>query len=176
MDETHLSEIELVQLSQLDRSEVQEVDARQAEHLCRCAHCRSIMSDHRWLQDEVTATLAIVANALPVPRPNWGALRETLCTYQRRQETHWRVSTIASVVLAICLMLSASPVLRMAFTAQSAYALSPETGVAIAPVPVPSISVATPTPAVIGQVQAVTPLPTPVLKLPPTPPQLRPEI
>jgi len=176
MGEIHLSEIDLARFSQSDGNEAQETDARQVEHLRWCAHCRSIVADHRWLQEEVTATLAIAANALPVPRSKWWVVREALSARQRRQETRWRVSAVASVVLTICLMLSTSPVLSTAAIARSAYTSSPEAGAATAPVSAPSISIVTPTPAVVRQVQAVTPLPTPVLKLPPTPPLPKTEI
>ena len=84
MGEMHVREIDLAQLSQSDGNELQEVDTRRVEHLRWCAHCRSIMADHRWLQEEVTATLAVAANALPVPRSKWWAVREALSAHQRR--------------------------------------------------------------------------------------------
>ena len=163
MREIHPKEIDLARLSELGV----DTGAEMAEHLRWCARCRSVVADHRWLQEEISATLAVAVDAVPVPRPKWWAVQEVLLTRQRRQVAGWRGSAIASVVLTICLMLSASPVLGTSAT--MVHTLPPEAIIATAPDLVSGS--ATPTPAIFRQVQEITPLPTPVLALPPTPAQ-----
>ena len=72
MSETHPKEIELA------RFEDGEASTGVAEHLRWCARCRSVVADYRWLQGEVTATLALAADSVPVPRPKWWAVCESL--------------------------------------------------------------------------------------------------
>jgi hypothetical protein len=177
----HPSEIDLARWGELD-SETGEEGASlsaargtecMAEHLRWCGRCRSVVADHRWLQKEVAATLAAASDAVPVPRPRWWAVQEAMLTSQRRQVRGWWLSAIASVVSAVCLMLSVSPMFGTA--AVAARVVSPEAVVATAPDTVPArasaalfplSSLATPTPAMF-HVQEVTP----ALVLPPTPAQ-----
>jgi hypothetical protein len=168
MSRVHPTEIDL---ARLDGSSGGEAGREVADHLRWCARCRSVVADYRWLQGEVTAALASAADAVAVPRPRWWAVQEALSASQRRQVAGGRVSAVASVVLAVCLMLSASPVLS---TAVAARALLPQVAMAPAPVTVAvsverGVSLATPTPVVFCQ--DVTPVPTPAFVLPPTPPE-----
>jgi len=167
VSKVHPQEIELAHLDD------EETSVCVTEHLHWCARCRSIVADYVWLQGEIAATLATVADAVPVPRPKWWAVQEALFTSQRRQITGWRVSAAASVVLAVCLMLVISPVLGTAVVART---LSPE--VMVAPAPVTAVvsselvaSVATPTPVVSCEGAIPLPAPTPAFMLPPTPPE-----
>ena len=173
MREIHPNEVDLACLSELDDDR----DAEIAQHLRWCADCRSAVAEHRWLQKELGTVLAVAADAVSVPRPKWWAVQEALQTRQRRQVAGWRGSAVASVVLSMCLMLSASPLLGtsaiMALTAQMS---PPEALVAVVPevsdhLASTSVVLATPTPALFREVYEVTPLPTPVLVLPPTPAQ-----
>jgi hypothetical protein len=176
MNEVHLRETELARLS--EESE-EEVGVSVAEHLRWCARCRSGVADYRWLQGEIVAALSAAADAVAVPRSRWWAVQEALSAGQRRQAAGWRASAVASVVLAVCLMLSLSPILGTAAMAHAARTAVPEP--VIAPAPVTAVvsgghfsgeclaSMATPTPVVsCGE---ATPLPTPALMLPPTPPE-----
>ncbi len=168
MSEVHLRETELARLSD------GEADVEMDGHLRWCARCRSVVADYRWLQGEITAALAAAASAVVVPRPSWWAVQEVLSTSRRRQITGGRVSAVASLVLTVCLMLSVSPVLGTAAIVQTARTSPPEPMVAPAPVTavVPgerAASMATPTP--VMSCEEITPLPTPALMLPPTPPE-----
>ncbi|MFQ6101719.1 MAG: hypothetical protein ACE5OS_10875 [Anaerolineae bacterium] len=165
VSEVHLREMELACLSDGEAGE--EV----AAHLRWCAHCRSTVADYRWLQGEIAAALAVAADAVPVPRPKWWAVRERMFAGRRRQVVGWRVSAFASVVLAVCLILSIPNFLAPAVAAQR---LQPE--VVMVPAPVTAAvsgecmaSMATPTPAIFCE--EAEPLPTPALMLPPTPPE-----
>ncbi|MEE8391480.1 MAG: hypothetical protein V3S14_11880 [Anaerolineae bacterium] len=196
----HPNEIDLARWNELDGGADGARD-EMTEHLRWCGRCRSVVADHRWLQEKITTMLAVAADAVSVPRPKWWAVQEVLLAKQRRQVAGWRGSAIASVVLSICLMLwtgskpRASPLYCpvqdsallgtstiMALTAQTSFpealycpvqdsalvAVVPEVGdrlVSTSAVP------ATPTPALLREVQEVTPPPTPVLVLPPTPAQ-----
>jgi len=166
MSKAHPREVELACLS--DEEAGEEV----AAHLHWCARCRSVVADYRWLQGEITTMLAVAADAVFVPRPKWWAVRERMFTRQRRQVAGWRASAFASVVLAVCLMLSIPNLLIPAVAAQR---LQPEA--ATVPAPITAVvsgetvaSLATPTPAVPCDGQPPQPL-TPAVVLPPTPPQ-----
>ncbi len=168
MSQVHPEEIELARFSD------GEAGVGGAGHLRWCARCRSVVADYRWLQDEITATLATAADAVPVPRPKWWVVQERLFASRRRQVTGGRISAVASVVLTVCLMLSLSPVLATAAIAQTARTLPP--AAVVAPAPVTAVvsggrmaSVATPTPAISRD--EVTSSPTPAFVLPPTPPE-----
>jgi len=167
MSQAHPGEIELARLSE------EESGADVAQHVSRCVRCRSVLADYRWLQGEIGATLATVADEVVVPRPRWWAVQTHILAGQRRV-AGWRVSTVASVLLSVCLMLSLSPVLGMAVVAQTS---PPEPVIAPAPVTVvvsgqvsgaPLASLATPTPAI--SCEGATAAPTPAFVLPPTPP------
>lgn len=165
MSEIHPREIELIRLSD------GEAGAEMAEHLRWCTRCRSVLADYRWLQGEITATLTAAADAVVSPRPKWWAVQEVLCASQRRQAVGGRVSAVASVMLAACLMLSVSPVLGTAVVART---LPPEA--IVAPAPATAIAsgarlsaMATPTPAISRE--EAKPLSTPAFVPPPTPPQ-----
>lgn len=168
MRKVHLNEFDLARLSELDGGEVP--DAEMAEHLRWCADCRSALAEHRWLQEEIVSALAVAAREVPVPRPRWWAVQEALFSSRQRQVASWRGSTVASVVLAVFLMLSASPMLGTAAIMAHVAPTSPQAVIATAPdagaetaMTYPAV---TPTPAIRR-----TPAPTPVLVLPPTPDQ-----
>lgn len=175
MNNGHLGEIELAQLS--DKAGREAVGAEIVEHLRWCARCRSAVADYGWLQREISATLTAAADGVFVPRPQWWAVQERVFAGRRRQITAWRVSSIAGVALAVCLMvagatIAASPAPSTGAVAQT---LSPELVVAPAPVTVIasgehsiSMSMATPTPAMSCDVTLLSP----ALGLPPTPPEL----
>jgi hypothetical protein len=149
-----------------------EVSADVAAHVRWCARCRSAVADYRWLAGEIGATLTAAADAVDVPRPRWWALQGRLIADQRRRVAGWRASAVASVVLAVCLMLSLSPVLLS--TAVAARMVPLEAMVVPAPITA-SVSGthaapgATPTP-LVSRAEA-TPAPTPDFALPPTPPE-----
>ena len=180
MRERHPQEIELAQLSDRENGEV--IDAETAEHLRWCTHCRSVVADYEWLQEEIEVTLSVAAE-VPVPRPQWWAVRERVFAGQRRQITGWRISALSSLVLAVCLMLRIVPI-RSAFpiqsttvaaltsfpSGQSPLEASPEPIVAPAPVTIAVTLMATPTPTTRPCRERMPPS-TPAFMLPPTPPQ-----
>ncbi len=165
MSKAHLRETELARLSD------PEADVEIAEHVRWCACCRSVVADYRWLQGEVATALATAADAVVMPRPKWWAVQEVISTSRRRQAMGGRLSAVAGVVLAVCLMLSVSPVLGTAIVART---LPPEPlGV---PAPVTAVgpnvhlfSVATPTPAI--SCEGIGLLSTPAFAPPPAPPE-----
>jgi hypothetical protein len=146
-----------------------------AAHVHWCARCRSTVADYRWLAGEIEATLSAAADAVKVPRPRWWALQGRLIADQRRRVAGRQASAVASVVLAVCLMLSLSPVLLR--TAVAARMVPLEAMVVPAPVTAITASVldthvapgTTPTP-IVSRAEA-TPVPTPDFALPPTPPE-----
>jgi hypothetical protein len=179
MDKVHPNQDELAWLSELGDNEEEEISPEYVAHLQWCTHCRSAVSEYRWLQNEVTGTLAAAANEVRVPRPRWWEIEKGLLIARRRGARGWRLSAVASVVLLVCLTLSDWPLQGPISAAQSLYALSPE--VVVATVPLLDTaegiddhmdsglsSVATPTPPMLPVCEA-TPLPTPALALPPTP-------
>ena len=164
MRETHLSQTALARLSD-------GVSAEAAEHLCRCAHCRSDAADYTWLEGELADTLITAAHTVTL-RPKWWVVRERVLAGQRRRDVRLRLSAAASVALVFCMILVASPVLGLGTVAVAQTArmqLAPHPlGVAIAPhVTCANVSMATPTPVYRAE---MTPLPTPAPVLPPTPP------
>jgi hypothetical protein len=179
MHKDHPNQGELAWLSELGDNGEEKVTPEHLVHLQWCTRCRNAVSEYRWLQNEVTSTLAVAANAVRVPRPRWWEIENSLLVAGRRGARDWRLSAVASVVLLVCLMLSDWPLQRSVSAAQSLCALSPEVAVATAPLldtvegldgPVDSelISVVTPTPSALPACEP-TPLPTPALALPPTP-------
>ena len=172
MSEAHPEETELARLSDGGSG------ASVAQHVSWCARCRNVVADYRWLQEGIADTLATAADRVAVPRPQWWAVQEALSTGRRRQVMEGRVSAVASVVLAVCLMLSLSPVLGTAGIVQGAHTSLPQVVVAPAPVTVAvsgehsggcGASMETPTPVVFYEGDA-TLVPTPAFMLPPTPP------
>ena len=164
--------------TQLARWSDGEARADVAAHVRWCARCRSGVADYRWLAGEVGAALTAAADAAGVPRPRWWALRGRLITEQRRRVAGWRASAVASVVLAVCLMLSLSPVLLR--TAVAARMVPLEAMVVPAPMTASTAITAsvsgthvapgaTPTP-IVSRAES-TPAPTPDFSLPPTPPE-----
>ena len=155
-----------------------EARADVAAHVRWCARCRSGVADYRWLAGEIGATLRAAADAVDVPRPRWWALKGRLIADQRRRVAGWRASAVASVVLAVCLMLSLSPVLLS--TAVAARMVPLEAMVVPAPMTAMTANTAsisgtraapgaTPTP--IASRTEIAPAPTPDFSLPPTPPE-----
>jgi len=179
MSKIHPRETELAGFSEQSGSEG--ADGQLAEHLRWCARCRSAVAEYRWLEGEVEATLTAAADAIAVSRPEWRTVRERLFTLQRRRVAGGRVSAVASVALAFCLMLTVSPVLGPAAVGRT---LSPDAFFARAPLTaaasdehgVPCGTLVTPTPVISCAEEtpslSKTPLaPTPAFVLPPTPPQ-----
>ncbi|MDY6878128.1 MAG: hypothetical protein SWK90_18250 [Chloroflexota bacterium] len=171
MNKIHPGEIELA------RFEEGEASADVAEHLHWCARCRSGVADYRWLQGEVAATLALAADRVPLPRPRWWAVCESLATGQRRRVVRQRASVLASLALAFLLILSAPGLLGTTIVAQAVPA-----DVQVAPVPVALSRVgatstvdvgagplATPTPAILWG-DGASPAPAVPLLPPPTRP------
>ena len=143
MDGAHLREIELACL------DGDEVSAEVAEHLRWCVQCRNAAADYRWLQGEISSTLGGVVGRVTVPRSNWRDVRVRLRAGGQKQAIGQRLSGVASAVLAVGLMIMASPILG---TAAEARALPPQA----TPVPSPAslvvsaegqFTLATPTPA-----------------------------
>jgi hypothetical protein len=143
-----------------------------ATHVRWCAACRSAVADYRWLAGEIETTLTAAADTVKVPRPRWWALQGRLIAEQRRRVAGRQASAMASVVLAVCLMLSLSPALLS--TAVAARMVPLEAMVAPAPITA-SVSGthaapgATPTP-LVSRAEA-TPALMPDFALPPTPPE-----
>ena len=161
----HPHEVELACASE------QESNAHLVEHLRRCARCRNAVADYRWLEKNLVATLAAAARAVPVPRSAWWVVRERLSAGQQHLAAGRRLSVVASVALAVCVMLVASPALGVTIGAQT---LSPRAAVA------PSLatvlasdqgwnSTVTPTPAPSSE--ETGPSPASALVLPPTQPR-----
>jgi hypothetical protein len=179
MDKVHPSQDELAWLSELGDTGEDEIASEQVAHLQWCTGCRSVVSEYRWLQRELTGALALAANAVRVPGPRWCEIEKSLLVAAQRRTRGWRWSAVASVVLLLCLMLSDWPLQGSISAAQSLHTLSPEVAVATAPLldtakdvvdysNSGSGSVVTPTPPPLPSCEA-TPLPTPALGLPPTP-------
>jgi predicted anti-sigma-YlaC factor YlaD len=166
MHERHPREIELARFG--DRGDGEAVGAEAdcsnpiEEHLRWCAHCRSVVADYDWLQEELAATLTVAAE-IPAPRPQWWAVRERVCAGRRRQVAGWRISALSGVVLAVCMTFSAFPIQSATVAALTS---SPEPMVAPAPITANVTLVATPTPTT-----EMPPPSTPAFMLPPTPPQ-----
>ena len=144
-----------------------------AEHLRWCAHCRSAVTDYAWLQGEIESALAVAADAVDAPRPKWWAVQAGVRACRRRQAVGVRISSLASVVMAACLMLFAP-----GFLSPAGATWMNQPGLTVLPEPVIVLSVAdervlpaaTPTPAVFCE--EATPLPTPAFVPPPAPPRV----
>ena len=180
MSETHPKEIELARL------EDGEASTGVTEHLRWCARCRSVVADYRWLQGEVTATLALAADLVPVPRPKWWVVCEDLSLGERRRAGRRRASALASLALVFSLILSAPGFLGAAVVAQavpSDVRMAPapvtlsrvgatstvDTGIGLDAGPGPMV---TPTPTILRgdgapYAPAVPPLPFPTRPTPP---------
>jgi hypothetical protein len=128
-----------------------------------------LAEERGWLESQMGAALVAAADAVPVPRPRWRAVRRQVRAARRRRIVGWRASAVGSGVLAICVMLSLSPVLGVA-VAQTVYPSRPTLPRLPSPVvnesavPAP----ATPTPLVAsGEIDVellaptLIPLPTP---------------
>ena len=166
MSEIHPRETELARFSD------KEAGAAVAEHLRWCARCRGVVADYRWLQGEITSTLAVAADTVAVPRPKWWVVQERMSAGQRRQMMGWRASAFASVALMVCFMLFAPNFLGPAVVAQT-----PQPEMVMGRAPVTSFvsgdrvdSMATSTPDISGAEMASSP--TPAFVLPPTPPEV----
>ena len=166
MDGAHLREVELARL------DGGEVSTEVAEHLRWCARCRSVVADYRWLQGELASALGAVADRVTVPRSNWRDVQTRLRAGGQKQAVGQRLSGVTSAVLAVGLMVMASPIMG---TAAEARALPPQA----TPVPPPAslvasaeaqFTLATPTPAFsIEEADGST---TPSFETRPTPPEL----
>lgn len=123
MNEKHPREIELTSL--VDGG----VEA--GEHVDACRRCQSVVDEYRWLEREVTAALTGAANRVPVPRPRWHEIEARLHARGQRLRAVWRLSAVAGIILAVCLVIVVSSVLG---TAATALASSPEMVCAPSPV------------------------------------------
>ncbi|RLC90442.1 MAG: hypothetical protein DRI79_04980 [Chloroflexi bacterium] len=164
MSDVHPEEIELA------RFDDGGAGAGITEHLRQCVRCRNVVADYRWLRREIAATLALAAEAVPMPRPKWWAVQERMFLSQRRQ-IRWHASAAAGVMLAVCLILFVSNFLGPAIAVRM-----PQPEVVVMPAPVTAVasaehpvSGATPTPVISG-VKAES-LPTPAFVPLPTAPQ-----
>ena len=150
MDKVHPNQDELAWLSELGDDGEEEVALEHVAHLQWCTRCRSVVSEYRWLQNEVTGTLAVAANAVRVPRPRWWEIERSLLIATRRGTRGWRLSAVASVV-----SVATAPLLDTVEDIDDHL----DSGLS---------SVVTPTPSTLPVCES-TPLPTPALALPPTP-------
>jgi hypothetical protein len=103
MSESHLQEIELAQLGSEGGADGISSDA--SEHLQWCKRCRSARAEYHWLGQKVAEALAATSDAVWVPRPQWSVVKGHLTVSRQRHLAGWRVSAIASVALAVCLIL-----------------------------------------------------------------------
>jgi hypothetical protein len=110
-NEVHLGEMELA-------CSKGEFEASFADHLRWCAQCRSLAAEYRWLGEQLTDALASVSEVVPVARPKWRAVKRRIVVGRQRRRAGWRVSAIASVALAICMLLSISSVVGATVAAQ----------------------------------------------------------
>ena len=125
MTEGHPLEIELARFGELtDREELE-------DHLRRCSRCRRILADYDWVEGEVTSTLEAEADAVPVPPPNWHAVRESVGDAERRNRGQ-RLVVAAEAALVVCLMVGAPSILGRKAQAQA----MPTSRVVTAPGPV----------------------------------------
>lgn len=142
-----------------------------AGHLRWCARCRSAVTDYAWLEGEIESALAAAADAVDAPRPKWWAVQASLRASRRRQTMRVRFSSLASVVMAACLMLFAPGFLSPAgamWMNQPGLTVLPEPAIVSSDERV--LPAATPTPAVCRE--EATPLPTPAFVPPPAPPRV----
>ena len=163
--EEHLAEMELSCMS--DSGGIREG----ADHLRRCARCQNVAAEYRWLQEQVGMALATAAEAAPVSRPRWRAVRRRLRVERQRRIAGWRASVVGSAVLAVCVILSFSPVFGAA-VAQTVYPAKATLPDPPSPAVIESVgpTLATPTPVTHPETTAVgasaptllIPLPTPL--------------
>ena len=111
MNEVHLQEIELA-------CSREELEADSADHLRWCAQCRSLAAEYRWLDEQLIDALASASEVVPIARPGWRAVKRRIVAGHQRRVAGWRVSAIASVALAICMLLSISSVVGATVAAQ----------------------------------------------------------
>jgi predicted anti-sigma-YlaC factor YlaD len=119
MSEIHLRETELACAS-CDEADAPS-GARVAEHLRWCAQCRSTAAEHRWLGERIEDTLAVMADAVDVPRPRWRVVKRRMMAGQKRRIAGWRASATASIALAMCAILSLSSILGATVAAQTLF-------------------------------------------------------
>lgn len=111
MNEVHLGEMELA-------CSKGEFDASAADHLRWCARCRSLAAEYRWLDGQLVDALVSASEVVPVARPKWRAVKQRIAIGRQRRIAGWRASAIASVALAICMLLSISSVVGATVAAQ----------------------------------------------------------
>ncbi len=87
-----------------------------------------------WLGHEIEDTLATVAKTVPVPQPQWGAVRARLHTGRDRRVRRDRSFALAAVAVAICLTFCVS-----SFLGPTAAAQVPEPEVLMIPTPSPTV-------------------------------------
>ena len=158
MDGFHLREAELALAAD------GEGGAETLDHLRWCRRCRSRVDRYRWVQEELAATLAAVADVVSVPRPGWAAVQAGVMAGRQRLAAVRRLSAFASVALVACVMLVASSVIASGI---AGYALSP----AAVPAPLAEAgrgpeglhaAVVTPTSTLVSEAACQPLAPTPV--------------
>lgn len=162
--EDHLTEMELSSLSDAEEA------VRLRAHVHRCSRCRNAAAEYRWLHDQIGGALKTAAEAVPLGRPRWRAVRRGIRAERRRRVAGWRASVAGSAILALFVMLSLSPVLGVA-VAQTVFPIKatlPDPSSPAVPESVTS-SPATPTPAFSLDIALEEGTATPVLIPLPTP-------
>ena len=183
MDTSHLTESDLALLSELD---VKVVSDDKIAHLQWCPSCRALITEHRWLKEEVSSALRIAVSSVPIPRSKWWAVREGLRANRRNQIARSRVLVMVSALLAVSLtffrpLVSFGPLSTAATIPQTdSVPLRAYPSTAVATAPTVSISLddrsiapeATPTPIIVasGEWQRLYDS-TPMCLQPPTPPR-----
>jgi hypothetical protein len=143
------------------------------EHLRCCAQCRSTAAEYRWLGERIGDTLAATAGKVDVPRPRWQVVKRRMVAGQKRRVTGWRASATAGIALAVCVILSLSPIVGVTVSAQPSFpevVMTPASATAIIP-DVYAPSCATPTPGTFpGEgIESPSTLTLPPLPTPPEP-------
>ncbi len=128
MSDIHPREVELARFgdgelyaADIDRASA-DIDRASdvAEHLRWCARCRSVVADHRWLQEEIKGALMEAADAVDVSRPKWWAVQAQIRGERLNAALSRRASAVFSVVVACCMMLCVSPALGQSVSARTA--------------------------------------------------------
>jgi predicted anti-sigma-YlaC factor YlaD len=141
-----------------------------SEHLRWCAQCRNLAAEYRWLDGQLTDMLASASEAVPVTRPKWRAVKRRMIAGRQRRVAGWRVSAVASVALAVCMLLSISSIVGATVAVQLSSpeaVMTPADAVTIVVSEDPVTSSATSTPiASYGGIEtpstpALAPIPTP---------------
>jgi hypothetical protein len=171
MSEIHLRETELACAGSGEFDVPMSTDA--VEHLRRCAQCRSTAAEYRWLGERIGDTLVATVGKVDVPRPRWQVVKQRMVAGQNRRVTGWRASATAGIALAVCAILSLSPIVGVTVSARTSppeAVMTPASATAITPDAHASLC-ATPTPGTSpGEgIESPSRLTLPPLPTPPEP-------